>query len=121
MGTQEHLLIAHCHYLQSTHGDLGGYCSCICFHQSVARQVANLAYMFHIVIIGSEVCGRYADDTRLIHTSVNAHTSVVGPHCKLPSLVIILINGQLFSLGSRVLQLILNPAVLAPHKLSLPS
>jgi hypothetical protein len=57
----------------------------------------------YIFINGGEVCGRYADDPRSIHASVNAPTSVLGSHSKLPSSVIILINGQLFSLGSRVL------------------
>jgi hypothetical protein len=32
----------------------------------------------HIFINGGEVCGRYADDARLIRASVNAPTSVVG-------------------------------------------
>ena len=56
----------------------------------------------YIFIYGGEVCGRYADGPRLIHASVTASTSVVGSHSKLPSSVIILINGRLFSLGSGV-------------------
>jgi hypothetical protein len=56
----------------------------------------------YIFIYSGEVCGRYADDARLIRASVTAPTSVVGSHSKLPSSVIILINGRLFSLGSRV-------------------
>jgi hypothetical protein len=55
-----------------------------------------------------EVRGRYADDARLIRASVTAPTSVVGSHSKLPSSVIILINGRLFSLGSRVCTSILT-------------
>jgi len=65
-------------------------------------------------------CGRYADDTCFTRAFVNAPTAVVGSHSKLPSSVIILINGWLSSLGSRVCTSILNPAVLAPHKLSPP-
>ena len=62
----------------------------------------------YIFIYGGEVCGRYADDARLIRASVTAPTSVVGSHSKLPSSVIILINGRLFSLGSRVCTSILT-------------
>jgi len=62
----------------------------------------------YIFIYGGEVCGRYADDTRLIQASVTAPTSVVGSHSKLPSSVIILINGQIFSLESRVCTSILT-------------
>ena len=47
-------------------------------------------------------------DARLIHASVTT-PSVVGYHCKLPSSVIILINGRLFSPGSRVLHLDTKP------------
>ena len=65
-------------------------------------------------------CGRYADDTCFTRAFVNAPTAVVGSHSKLPSSVIILINGWLSSLGSRVCTSILNPAVLAPHTLLLP-
>ncbi len=43
----------------------------------MVRQVSELAYIY-IFIDGGEVCGRYADDTRLIHASVNTPTSVVG-------------------------------------------
>ncbi len=60
---------------------------------------------------GVEVCGRDADDAHLIQVSINAPPSVV---------VVSFPNGQLFSLGSRVCISILNPAVLAPHKLSPP-
>jgi hypothetical protein len=62
----------------------------------------------YIFIYGGEVCGRNADDARLIRASVTAPTSVVGSHSKLPSSVIILINGRLFSLGSRVCTSILT-------------
>jgi hypothetical protein len=58
----------------------------------------------YIFIYGGEVCGRYADDARLIRASVTA----VGSHSKLPSSVIILINGRLFSLESRVCTSILT-------------
>ena len=53
------------------------------------------------IINGGEVCGRHADDARLIHASVTAGLRG-GIYCKLPSSMIILINGRLFSLGSRV-------------------
>ena len=62
----------------------------------------------YIFIYSGEVCGRYADDARLIRASVTAPTSVVGSLSKLPSSVIILINGRLFSLGSRVCTSILT-------------
>ena len=62
----------------------------------------------YIFIYGGEVCGRYADDAHLIRVSVTASTSVVGSHSKLPSSVIILINGRLFSLGSGVCTSILT-------------
>jgi hypothetical protein len=86
------------------------------FHMRTARQYNELAYM---LIIRGEVCGRDGDDTHLIRVSINAPPSVVVFHSKLPRSVIILVNGQLFSLGSRVCTLIVNPAVLASHKLSL--
>jgi hypothetical protein len=73
-----------------------------------AKQYKELAY-----------CGRDADDTHLIQVSVNIPHSVAGFHSKFPRSVIILINGQLFSLGSRVCNSMVNPEVLAPHKLSL--
>ena len=72
------------------------------FHQLVARQVLDLAYIFTSSSMEVKFCGRYSDDAHFIHTSVTASTSVMGSHSKLPSSVIILINGQLFSLGSRV-------------------
>jgi hypothetical protein len=81
-----------------------------------ARQYKELEYM---LIVRGEVCVRDADGAHLIRVSLNAPPSVMGFHSKLPMLVIILINGQLFSLGSRVCTWIVNPAVLAPHKLSL--
>jgi hypothetical protein len=78
-----------------------------------AKQYKELAYM---LIVRGDVCGRDANDAHLIRLSVNAPPSMVGFHSKLPRSVIILINGQLFSLGSRVCTSIVNPAVLAPHK-----
>ena len=86
----------------------------------------------YIFIYSGEVCGRYADDARLIRASVTAPTSVVGSHSKLPSSVIILINGQLFSLGSRLCTSILTlfwhhtnyHSILVtypPHAVTLPS
>ena len=80
-----------------------------------------------------EVRGRYADDAHLIRASITAPTSVVGSHSKLPSSVIILINGRLFSLGSRVCTSILTlqfwhhtnyHSILVtypPHAVTLPS
>ncbi len=63
-----------------------------------------------ILMCGGEVCGRDADDARLIRASVNAPPSmVVVSFPKLPSPVIILINGQLSSLGSRVLHFDTKP------------
>jgi hypothetical protein len=67
----------------------------------------------YIFIYSGEVCGRYDDDARLIRASVTAPTSVVGSLSKLPSSVIILINGE------QGLHFDIDPAVLAPHTLSL--
>jgi hypothetical protein len=100
--TRDVFLIAHCNYLQSTHGDLG-MMQLSLFSSTIGQTSLGSGLYIYIFIDGGEVCGRYADDARLIHASVNAPTSVVGSHSKLPSSVIILINGQLFSLGSRVL------------------
>ena len=68
----------------------------------------GLGLHVYIFIYSGEVCGRYADDARLIRAFVTAPTSVVGSHSKLPSSVIILINGRLFSRGSRVCTSILT-------------
>ena len=87
----------------------------------------------YIFIYGGEVCGRYADDAFIMRAFITAPTSVVGSHSKLPSSVIILINGQLFSLGSRVCTSILTlqfwhhtnyHSILVtypPHAVTLPS
>jgi hypothetical protein len=56
----------------------------------------------YIFITGGEVCGRYVNDACLICTFVNTPTSMVGSLSKLPRIVIIQINGRLFSTGSRV-------------------
>jgi hypothetical protein len=73
------------------------------FSSTIGQTSLGSGLYVYIFIDGGEVCGRYADDARLIHASINALTSVVGSHSRLPSSAIILINGQLFSLGSRVL------------------
>ncbi len=58
-------------------GLLGNDAGVFVFHQGMARHVRSLVYIY-IFIGGGDVCGRYADDTRLICASVNAPTSVVG-------------------------------------------
>jgi hypothetical protein len=49
----------------------------------------------------NEVCTRSAYDAQLIHASANAPTSVVGYHCKLPSPMIVPIDGELFLPGEQ--------------------
>jgi hypothetical protein len=108
-------------YLPAVHPRGRGGVMQFCFVSST-RGPTNLGSGKHIYIFiyGGQVCGRYADGAHLMQASVTASTSMVGSHSKLPRSVIILINGQLFSLGSRVCTSILHPAVLALHKLSLP-
>ncbi len=108
----------YCIYQQSTRR--GGRTMQVCLASSISGPTSFVSGLHvYIFIYRGEVCGRYADDARVIRASVTAPTSVVGSLSKLPSSVIILINGRLFSLGSRVLHFDINPAVLAPHKLSL--
>ena len=108
----------YCIYQQSTRR--GGRTMQVCLASSISGPTSFvLGLHVYIFIYKGEVCGRYADDARVIRASVTAPTSMVGSLSKLPSSVIIMINGRLFSLGSRVLHFDINPAVLAPHKLSL--
>jgi hypothetical protein len=58
-------------------GLLGDDAVVFVFHQGMDGHVRSLVYIY-IFIGGGDVCGRYADDARLIRTSINAPTSVVG-------------------------------------------
>ncbi len=78
------------------------YCSQTGFNSGLHIHIYIYIYIY---IHGGEVCGRYADDARLIRASVTAPTSCGGVSLQTPQSVIILINGQLFSLGSRVFAL----------------
>ena len=81
----------------------------VCLDSSISGPISvGSGLHVYIFIYSGEVCGRYADDARLIRASVTAPTSVVGSLSKLPSSVIILINGRLLSLGSRVCTSILT-------------
>jgi len=107
-----------CIYQQSTHR--GGRTMQVCLASSMGGPTSfGSGLHVYTFIYSCEVCGRYADDAHLIRASITAPTSVVGSLSKLPSSVIILINGRLFSLGSRVCTSILTLQFLAPHKLSL--
>jgi hypothetical protein len=88
--TGEVFLFEYCIYLQSTHG--GGGDDAVFTVSSSTSGPTSLGSGLQVYIF-SEVCGRYADDARLICASVTSSTSVVGSHSKLPSSVIILING----------------------------
>jgi len=97
----------YCIYQQSTRR--GGRTMQVCLASSTSGPKSfNSGIHVYRFIYSGEVYGRYADDARLIRASVTAPTSVVGSLSKLPSSVIILINGQLFSLGSRVCTSILT-------------
>ena len=103
-------LIVLCHFLQSTHEGAEGFMQ----YLSTVHQLFGPTSIWsgiHIYMFndGGEVCGRYADDVRLIRASVTEPTSVMDSHSKLLSSVIILINGQLFSLGCRVLHFNIKP------------
>jgi hypothetical protein len=100
--------IEYCIYLQSTRGGGGNDAGFVLASSTSGPTSLGSGLHVYIFINGGEVCGRYADDAHLIRASVTASTSVVGSHSKLPSSVIILINGRLFSLGSRVCTLILT-------------
>jgi hypothetical protein len=78
------------------------YCSQTGFNSGLHIHIYIYIYIY---IHGGEVCGRYADDAHLIRASVTAPTSCGGVSLQTPQSVIILINGQLFSLGSRVFAL----------------
>ncbi len=56
---------------------LGDDAGVFVFHQWMTGHVRNLVYIY-IFIGGGDICGRYADDARLIQASVNAPTSVAG-------------------------------------------
>ncbi len=100
-------LSQYCIYRQSN--GRGGRTMQVCLASSTSGPASfGSGPHVYIFIYDGEVCGRYADDARLIRASITAPTSVVGSHSKLPSSVIILINGQHFSLGSRVCTLILT-------------
>jgi hypothetical protein len=100
-------LSKYCIYRQSTRR--GGRTMQVCLASSTSGPTSfGSGLHVYIFIYSGEVCGRYADDARLIRASVTAPTSVVGFLSKLPSSVIILINGRLFSLGSRVCTSILT-------------
>jgi hypothetical protein len=80
------------------------YCSQTGFNSGLHIHIYIYIYIY-IYIRGGEVCGRYADDAHLIRASVTAPTSCGGVSLQTPQSVIILINGLLFSLGSRVFAL----------------
>ncbi len=125
------VLSKYCIYRQSTRR--GGRTMQVCLASSNSGPTSfGSGLHVYIFIYSGEVCGRYADDARLIQASITAPTSVVGSHSKLPSSVIILINGQLFSLGSRLCTSILTlfwhhtnyHSILVtypPHAVTLPS
>jgi hypothetical protein len=85
------------------------YCSPTGFNSGLHIHIYIYIYIY---IRGGEVCGRYVADARLIRESVTAPTSCGGVSLQTPQSVIILINGQLFSLGSRVLHLDTKPCSL---------
>ena len=122
----------YCIYQQSTRR--GGRTMQVCLASSISGPTSFVSGLHvYIFIYSGEVCGRYADDARVIRASVTAPTSVVGSLSKLPSSVIILINGGLFSLGSRVCTSILTLqfwhhtnyhsilVMYPPHAVTLPS
>ena len=102
-----HFSSKYCIYQQSTRR--GGRMMQVCLASSMGGPTSfGSGLHVYTFIYSGEVCGRYADDARLIRASVTAPTSVLGSLSKLPSSVIILINGRLFSLGSRVCTSILT-------------
>jgi len=102
-------LSKYCIYRQST--CRGGRTMQVCLASSTSGPTSfGSGLHVYIFIYCGEVCGRYADDARLIRVSVTAPTSVVGDH---------LDQWATFLPGEQGLHFDINPAVLAPHKLSL--
>jgi hypothetical protein len=91
---------------------------CFIYHQSSRNFFSTLTV---ILMCGGEVCGWDADDARLIRASVNTPpTEVVVSFPNSPVLWSFWSMGNFSSWGAGFCSSILNPAVLAPHKLSLP-